>query len=91
MLTGEPFNPYHHILLGEREHCSNVVFRFNMTSNERVQITREERYRHFQALVAAKWIPRPDMDPHYRGSGTFMTGHVGHEEIGRASCRERVF
>jgi acetyltransferase-like isoleucine patch superfamily enzyme len=77
MLNGEPFNPYDHNLLSEREHCSNVVFRFNMTSNERVQITRGERHRHFQALVAAKWIPRPDMDMHYRGSGPYLAGHVG--------------
>jgi acetyltransferase-like isoleucine patch superfamily enzyme len=48
-----------------------------MTSNERVQITREERHRHFQALVAAKWIPRTDIDGHHRGFAGHTTGYVG--------------
>ncbi|KAF2745614.1 trimeric LpxA-like protein [Sporormia fimetaria CBS 119925] len=84
MLSGEPFSPYNHTLLTERELCANVVHRFNMTSNERVQITRDERYRHFQALVAAKWVPRADMDHHRGGSSnsvTYMTGYVGSEVL----------
>lgn len=50
-----------------------------MTSNDRVQITREERYRHIQAVVAAKWIPRTDMEGHYRGAPAHLTGFVGSE------------
>jgi acetyltransferase-like isoleucine patch superfamily enzyme len=79
MLAGEAFSPYHHTLLTEREHCSKAVFRFNMTSNDHVQITSEEKHRHFQAVVAAKWIHRTDMDLHYRGAAPPLAGHVGKE------------
>lgn len=79
MLAGEAFSPYHHTLLTEREHCSKAVFRFNMTSNDHVQITSEEKHRHFQAVVAAKWIHRTDMELHYRGAAPPLAGHVGKE------------
>jgi hypothetical protein len=77
MLAGEPFSAYHHTLITEREHCSKAVYRFNMTCNDHVQITSEEKQRHFQAVVAAKWVHRTEMDMHYRGLP--LAGHVGKE------------
>ncbi|KAF2271321.1 trimeric LpxA-like protein [Westerdykella ornata] len=79
MLAGEDFLAFHPSLLAERDHCSNLVFRFNMTSKDNVQITHKERSRHFQAIVEAKW----NIDLHYRASGSsaipYVAGHVGQD------------
>lgn len=61
MLNGEPFMPYAPQLHSEREQCKGALYRLNSTSNNHLEITREERDRHFRALVAAKWTQ------HYRG------------------------
>lgn len=77
MLAGEPFYPYHPILVNEREHCSKAVWRYNCTDNPPVIITPEERHRIFQGIVMAKWLPRnnPDYIPQpvgYVGSETYI-------------------
>jgi acetyltransferase-like isoleucine patch superfamily enzyme len=74
MLNGEPYLPYHPLLLSERDQCKSAVYRLNYTSNDAVQITRDERHRHFQAIVQARWVM------HYRGGPEPpTTGHVGPE------------
>lgn len=73
MLSGEPFMPYHQHLTWEREECRKAVYRLNYTANEKVQITADERFRHFQALAAARWIPPS------RGPEPQLAGHIGQE------------
>jgi acetyltransferase-like isoleucine patch superfamily enzyme len=77
MLAGEAFNPFNITLVTERELCNKQVFRYNMTSNDHVTITPEEKHRHVQAIVAAKWVHRPEMEMHYRGAAPPLAGHVG--------------
>lgn len=72
MLNGEPFLPYHPQLLAERDQCKTAVYRLNSANNPEVQITRDERHRLIQAIVAARWVM------YYRGGPEPpTTGHVG--------------
>lgn len=47
--------PFDSQLHAERDQCKGALYRLNSTSNNHLEITREERDRHFRALVAAKW------------------------------------
>ncbi|KAF2002650.1 hypothetical protein P154DRAFT_131490 [Amniculicola lignicola CBS 123094] len=72
MLAGEPFMPYHAQLVEERERCKGLTFRYNSTANSMVEIIKDERERHFRAILAAPWS-RHSRDP------SQLSGHVGTE------------
>lgn len=70
MLSGEPFLPFTEQLVDERALCSGAVYRFNSLSNAAVQIAPSERERHFESIVAARWI-------YPRAGERRVTGHLG--------------
>lgn len=70
MLSGEPFLPYAEQLVNERILCTGAVFRFNSLGNAAVQIASSERERHFESIIAARWI-------YWRDGERRITGHLG--------------
>jgi acetyltransferase-like isoleucine patch superfamily enzyme len=77
MINYEPFMPYDSVLVTERDHCKKQLFQFNSGDNPRQHVTLAERQRVFRAVVEAKRMTRPDLEPHYRGAEPFVPGHVG--------------
>ncbi|KAF2018058.1 hypothetical protein BU24DRAFT_164138 [Aaosphaeria arxii CBS 175.79] len=72
MLNGEPFMPFNPQLLAEREQCKAALYRHNSTANNHLEITRDERDRHFRAIVEARWTQHM-----YRGREPTSPGSVG--------------
>lgn len=69
MLAGQPFLPFNGHLIDERNLCMGAVNQFNSTSSASVAIAHEERGRHFESIVAARWIsPRANERHGHLGS-----------------------
>ncbi|KAF2266711.1 trimeric LpxA-like protein [Lojkania enalia] len=68
MLSGELFMPYTASLTEDRQRCKGLCFRFNNTSNFQVEIAKEERERHFRAILSANWTRHPRNPEQLAGS-----------------------
>jgi acetyltransferase-like isoleucine patch superfamily enzyme len=67
MLSGEPFLPDTAQLVGERDLCSQALFRFNTAE----PFVSPYRGWFFESIIAAEWT-------YSRTGERYITGHVGH-------------
>lgn len=73
MLSGEPFQPYNHQLCEDRERARQLCYRYNQTTNQHVEIGREEVGRICRAIFGTNNYRTNPRNPNQ------MQGYLGRD------------